>query len=87
MQHSIFCAQAAALTNLDLNQLPKDKVDVIVKVSDEVIDGKLDDHFPLYVWQTGSGTQTNMNTNEVIGVPFDWSRARMAGWRQCFLKW
>lgn len=57
--------KAAALTNLDLNQLPKEKVNVICKVADEVIEGKLDDHFPLYVWQTGSGTQTNMNANEV----------------------
>src|SRR6185295_10787272 len=40
--------------------------DLIVAAADEVIDGKLDDHFPLFVWQTGSGTQTNMNANEVI---------------------
>jgi fumarate hydratase class II len=46
--------------------LSRSSVDLIVKAADEVIDGKLDDHFPLFVWQTGSGTQTNMNTNEVI---------------------
>lgn len=47
-------------------RLTKDKADLIVKAADEVIAGKLDDHFPLYVWQTGSGTQSNMNVNEVI---------------------
>ncbi|MEW6194552.1 MAG: class II fumarate hydratase [Bacteroidota bacterium] len=58
--------KAAALTNCDLGTLPKEKCDLIVKAADEVIEGKLNDHFPLVVWQTGSGTQTNMNTNEVI---------------------
>src|SRR5271170_6577046 len=58
--------KAAALTNLDLGKLDKAKVDLIVKAADEVIAGKLDDHFPLVVWQTGSGTQSNMNANEVI---------------------
>ncbi len=58
--------KAAALTNGDLEQLSKEQVDLIVAAADEVIDGKLDDHFPLFVWQTGSGTQTNMNANEVI---------------------
>ncbi len=58
--------KAAALTNNKLGMLPDDKKDLIVKAADEVIEGKLDDHFPLVVWQTGSGTQTNMNTNEVI---------------------
>jgi len=58
--------KAAALTNLKLKKLTKEKVDLIVQAADEVIDGKLDDHFPLVVWQTGSGTQTNMNANEVI---------------------
>src|SRR5918996_1875840 len=59
--------KAAALVNADLGRLPKDKADVIVAAADEVIDGRLDEHFPLYVWQTGSGTQSNMNANEVIG--------------------
>jgi fumarate hydratase class II len=58
--------KAAALVNRDLGTLPADKADLIVRAADEVIEGKLDDHFPLVVWQTGSGTQTNMNTNEVI---------------------
>ncbi len=58
--------KAAALTNKELGILPAEKADLIVKAADEVIDGKLDEHFPLVVWQTGSGTQTNMNANEVI---------------------
>ncbi len=58
--------KAAALVNMDLGLLPKEKGDLIVKAADEVIDGKLDLQFPLVIWQTGSGTQTNMNTNEVI---------------------
>lgn len=58
--------KAAALTNKELGVLPADKVDLIVRACDEVIEGKLHDHFPLVVWQTGSGTQTNMNVNEVI---------------------
>ncbi len=58
--------KACALVNLELGLLPKDKADLIVQVSDEVIEGELDEHFPLYVWQTGSGTQSNMNANEVI---------------------
>ena len=58
--------KAAALVNEDLGKLPPDKANLIVQACDEVIEGKLDDHFPLRVWQTGSGTQTNMNANEVI---------------------
>jgi fumarate hydratase, class II len=58
--------KAAALVNQDLGKLPADKAKLIVQACDEVIEGKLDDHFPLRVWQTGSGTQTNMNANEVI---------------------
>ncbi|MBD3402600.1 class II fumarate hydratase [candidate division GN15 bacterium] len=58
--------KSAALVNMELGLLPKDKGELIVRAADEVIEGKLDDHFPLVVWQTGSGTQTNMNTNEVI---------------------
>jgi len=58
--------KAAALVNLDLGKLPRDKADLIVRAADEVVEGRLDDHFPLYVWQTGSGTQSNMNANEVI---------------------
>src|SRR5204862_836657 len=58
--------KAAALTNLELGTLPGPLAHWIVAAADEVIAGKLDDHFPLFVWQTGSGTQTNMNANEVI---------------------
>ena len=58
--------KAAALTNLDAAVLPKENCDLIGKVCDEILSGKLDDQFPLVVWQTGSGTQSNMNVNEVI---------------------
>ncbi|MEA2434634.1 MAG: fumarate hydratase, class [Actinomycetota bacterium] len=58
--------KAAALANGELGQLPADKVELIAKAADDVISGKLDDQFPLVVWQTGSGTQSNMNANEVI---------------------
>jgi fumarate hydratase, class II len=58
--------KASALTNHSLGLLPDEKCRLIVTAADEVIQGKLDDHFPLSVWQTGSGTQTNMNANEVI---------------------
>jgi fumarate hydratase class II len=58
--------KGAALANGELGELPQEKVDLIVRAADEVIAGKLDEHFPLVVFQTGSGTQTNMNANEVI---------------------
>jgi fumarate hydratase, class II len=58
--------KAAALVNHELGKLPPEKARLIVQACDEVIAGKLDEHFPLRVWQTGSGTQTNMNANEVI---------------------
>ncbi|NEB94869.1 class II fumarate hydratase [Streptomyces bauhiniae] len=58
--------RAAATVNGRAGRLPAWKADLIERVADEVISGALDDHFPLYVWQTGSGTQSNMNTNEVI---------------------
>jgi len=58
--------KACALVNHDLGKLSGDKLKFIVEACDEVIEGKLDEHFPLRVWQTGSGTQTNMNANEVI---------------------
>ncbi|HLA96531.1 MAG TPA: class II fumarate hydratase [Pyrinomonadaceae bacterium] len=58
--------KAAAIVNFDLGKLPEDKLKLIEQAADEVVEGKLDDHFPLRVWQTGSGTQTNMNANEVI---------------------
>jgi fumarate hydratase class II len=58
--------KAAALVNEELGKLGSDKARLIERAADEVIEGKLDEHFPLRVWQTGSGTQTNMNANEVI---------------------
>ncbi len=58
--------KAAAMTNRDLGILLKEKADLIIKSSDEIIEGKLTEHFPLRVWMTGSGTQANMNVNEVI---------------------
>ena len=58
--------KACALVNLDLGKMKKETADLIVAAADEVSAGKLDDHFPLRVWQTGSGTQSNMNVNEVI---------------------
>ena len=58
--------KGAALANADLGELPREKADLIVRAADEVIAGKLDEHFPLVVFQTGSGTQSNMNANEVI---------------------
>jgi fumarate hydratase class II len=58
--------KAAAFANRDLGVLAKEKAELIAKVCDEILDGKLDDQFPLVVWQTGSGTQSNMNVNEVI---------------------
>lgn len=58
--------KASAITNNELGILPKNKKDIIVKVADEIIEGKLNNHFPLHVWMTGSGTQSNMNVNEVI---------------------
>lgn len=58
--------RAAAQVNKELKKLPEDKAKLIMQAADEVISGKLNEHFPLNVWQTGSGTQTNMNVNEVI---------------------
>jgi len=58
--------RAAAEVNRELGTLPRDKAELIIKAADEVIEGKLDAHFPLRIWQTGSGTQSNMNANEVI---------------------
>ena len=61
-----YLKKAAALTNLEAGVLTQEKSDLIGKVADEILDGKLDNAFPLVVWQTGSGTQSNMNVNEVI---------------------
>ncbi len=61
-----YLKKAAAYTNCDLGVLSKEKRDLIAKVCDEILEGKHDTHFPLVIWQTGSGTQSNMNVNEVI---------------------
>ncbi len=61
-----YLKKAAAMTNADLGVLNRKKADLIAKVADEVLDGKLYDNFPLVIWQTGSGTQSNMNVNEVF---------------------
>ena len=61
-----YLKKAAALANLDLGVLPREKSDLIGRVCDEILEGKLDDQFPLVIYQTGSGTQSNMNANEVI---------------------
>jgi fumarate hydratase class II len=61
-----YVKKAAAIVNLKAGRLPEWKANLIIRVCDEVIAGKLDENFPLYVWQTGSGTQSNMNVNEVI---------------------
>src|SRR5258706_12114669 len=61
-----YLKKAAAITNLEAGILPKNKAVLIGRVCDEIVKGKLDDYFPLVVWQTGSGTQSNMNVNEVI---------------------
>jgi fumarate hydratase class II len=71
MPHEIILAfaylkKAAAITNFEAGVLPQDRCEIIGKVCDEILDGKLNDQFPLVVWQTGSGTQSNMNVNEVI---------------------
>ncbi|MFC1885377.1 class II fumarate hydratase [Thermodesulfobacteriota bacterium] len=61
-----YLKKAAAITNFNLGVLASDKVELIAQVCDEIIAGALDEHFPLVIWQTGSGTQSNMNVNEVI---------------------
>jgi fumarate hydratase class II len=62
----VILTKAAAMANVELQLLEKEKGELIVQAADEVVAGKVDDHFPLVIWQTGSGTQTNMNANEVI---------------------
>ncbi len=61
-----YLKKAAAITNMDAGVLPAEKSELIGKVADEILEGKLDEYFPLVIWQTGSGTQSNMNVNEVI---------------------
>ena len=66
IQAFAYLKKAAAITNFDAGILAKEKCELISKVCDEILAGKLDNEFPLVVWQTGSGTQSNMNVNEVI---------------------
>lgn len=66
IQAFAFLKKAAAITNFEAGVLPKEKMELISKVCDEILEGKLDQYFPLVVWQTGSGTQSNMNVNEVV---------------------
>src|SRR5699024_5911145 len=61
-----YLKKAAAINNCDVGVLSEDKKDLIIKVCDEILDGQHDDQFPLVIWQTGSGTQSNMNVNEVV---------------------
>ncbi|MDP1784897.1 MAG: lyase family protein, partial [Sulfuricurvum sp.] len=61
-----YLKKAVALVNCDLGKLSKEKADAIAQAADEMLAGKLDEHYPLVVWQTGSGTQSNMNNNEVL---------------------
>src|SRR5690349_21633029 len=61
-----YLKKAAAITNFEAGVLPENKLKLISQVADEILEGKLDDYFPLVVWQTGSGTQSNMNVNEVV---------------------
>ena len=74
-----YLKKAAAAANLELGVLPKEKADLIMQVCDEIIEGKLDDQFPLVVWQTGSGTQSNMNVNEVVAKPGPCAPREQAG--------
>ncbi|MFL5319698.1 MAG: lyase family protein, partial [Myxococcaceae bacterium] len=62
----VLTKKAAAIVNMEMGLLPKEKGDAITKAADEVLEGRHDGEFPLSVWQTGSGTQTNMNVNEVL---------------------
>src|SRR5215208_4833498 len=66
-----YLKKAAAITNYEAGVLPKEKSELIAKVCDEIIEGKLDDYFPLVVWQTGSGTQSNLNVKEKVLHPND----------------
>src|ERR1043165_7073343 len=71
-----YLKKAAAMANFELGVLSADKKDMIAKACDEIIAGKLDDQFPLVIWQTGSGTQSNMNVNEVVAY---WAHVKSGG--------
>ena len=76
-----YLKKAAAHTNCQLGVLEENKRDLISQACDEILEGKLDDQFPLVIWQTGSGTQSNMNVNEVVA-----NRAHVLGWRHSWEK-
>jgi len=80
-----YLKKAAALTNTEQGVLPEDKASLIAEVCDEILEGKLDDHFPLVVWQTGSGTQSNMNVNEVISNRAHVLQGNILGEGNCFI--
>jgi fumarate hydratase class II len=80
-----YLKKAAAITNFELGVLPEEKKDLIAKVCDEIIAGKLDDQFPLVIWQTGSGTQSNMNLNEVISNRAHVLKGEKLGEGTCFI--
>jgi fumarate hydratase class II len=80
-----YLKKAAALTNRDLGVLSKEKTDYIVRVCNEIQAGELDDHFPLVIWQTGSGTHTNMNINEVISNRIHILQGKQLGYGQRFV--
>jgi fumarate hydratase, class II len=78
-----YVKKAAALVNASAGRLAQWKADAILRAADETIAGKLDEHFPLYVWQTGSGTQSNMNVNEGRTGPSSCSGGRLAASLPC----
>lgn len=80
-----YLKKAAAYTNAELGVLPNEKRDLIAKVCDEILEGKLDEQFPLVIWQTGSGTQSNMNTNEVIANRAHVLQGHSLGDGACFI--
>jgi fumarate hydratase, class II len=80
-----YLKKAAALTNEELGVLPKEKADLIAQACDEILEGKLDGNFPLVIWQTGSGTQSNMNVNEVVANRTHVILGRKLGEGKCFI--
>ena len=81
-----YLKKAAALANLDAGVLPKEKADLIGQVCDEILEGSLNDQFPLVIWQTGSGTQSNMNVNEVIANRAQVLKGLKIGIDEAFIK-
>ncbi len=86
IQGFAYLKKAAAYTNCDLGVLPFEKRDLIAKVCDEILEGSLNDQFPLVIWQTGSGTQSNMNVNEVIANRAQVLKGLKIGIDEAFIK-